>query len=191
MLVGQAQSTDRRDDDAPSATAVVVVAVIRRFVAGDACVAGVVAALVSGVPSTIHALWRGDDLLEASLAAGTLLLPREERRGPLLVAAGAAHAGLSLGWSLVLERLLPARATLRWSAVGGLAIAALDLGVVGRRLPRIRALPLLPQVADHLAFALTVGAVVRRRRAARTRRHRPISAVATGVLAALARGGAR
>ena len=137
---------------------------IKSFVSNDALVAGAVAAVFSGVPSTVHALWRGDDVLEASLAAGTLLLPREERRGRLLLAAGVAHAGLSLGWSSVLARLLPVRATLPWSIVGGLAIAALDLGVVGRRFPRIRALPLAPQVADHLAFALTVAGVLRRRR---------------------------
>ena len=39
----------------------------------------------------------------------------------------------------------------------------IDLGVVGRRLPRIRALPLLPQVADHVAYGAAVGAVLSRR----------------------------
>jgi hypothetical protein len=48
--------------------------------------------------------------------------------------------------------------------LAGLGIAALDLGIVGRRFPRIRALPLLPQVADHLAFALSAAAVLARRR---------------------------
>jgi hypothetical protein len=40
----------------------------------------------------------------------------------------------------------------RTGALAGLAIAALDLGVAGRRFPRIPALPVLPQLADHAAF---------------------------------------
>jgi hypothetical protein len=78
-----------------------------------------------------------------------------------------AHGVLSLGWALVLAASLPPRRTLAWSVAGGFAIAALDLGVVGRRYPRIRALPLAPQVLDHVAFAATVGCVVSRRRARR------------------------
>jgi hypothetical protein len=37
------------------------------------------------------------------------------------------------------------------------AIAALDLGFIGRRLPAIRWLAIAPQVADHLAFGMVVG----------------------------------
>jgi len=131
----------------------------------DAVVAGSVAAVVSGVPSTAHALLAGHNPLEASLAAGTLLLPHEQRRAPLLAAAMLAHGLLSLGWALVLALLLPR--TIGAAALAGLAIAALDLGVVGRRFPRIRALPLLPQVLDHVAYAATVALVLRARRGRR------------------------
>jgi len=137
--------------------------------ADDVLVAGGAAAIVGGAPSTAHAVWRGRNPLEASLAAGTLLLGREERRGRLLLAATVAHAALSFGWALVLAATLPRRRTVVAAALAGLGIAALDLGVVGRRFPRIRALPLLPQVADHVAYATTVGAVLARRRAQRGR----------------------
>ena len=130
----------------------------------DAVVAAALAAVLSGVPSTAHALATGINPLEASLAAGTLLLPREERASRLLPAAIVAHGALSLGWALVLAATLPRRRTVAWSVAGGLAIAALDLGVVGRRYPRIRALALAPQVLDHVAFGATVGCVVKRRR---------------------------
>lgn len=130
----------------------------------DGLVAGLVAGLVSGAPSTLHALATGRDPLEATLAAGTLLLPRERRRVRLLLAAMPVHVGLSLGWALVLARLLPRTRTATAGAVVGLAIAALDLAVGARRFPRIRALPLLPQIADHVAFGATVGAVLARRR---------------------------
>jgi hypothetical protein len=78
-----------------------------------------------------------------------------------------AHALLSLGWACVLAVLLPRRHSVEAATLAGLAIAALDLGAVGRRFPRIRALPLLPQVLDHLAYSVTVAVVLRARRASR------------------------
>ena len=69
--------------------------------------AGLVAAVVSGAPSTAIAFARGEDILEGARAAGTLLLPRETRTLPLLAAAVPVHLALSLGWALVLERVLP------------------------------------------------------------------------------------
>jgi hypothetical protein len=130
----------------------------------DAIVAGALAAILSGVPSTVYALLAGDDPFEPSLAAGTLLLPRESRRGRLLVAAAPPHLVLSFGWAFVLTATLPRRRTTVVAPIAGLGIAALDLGVVGRRFPRIRALPVLPQIADHLAYATVVGVVLEHRR---------------------------
>jgi uncharacterized membrane protein YjjB (DUF3815 family) len=130
----------------------------------DALTAGFVAAILSGLPSTLWSLVAQRDPLEATLAAGSLLLPSERRRGHLVAAAVPVHLSLSLGWALVLARLLPRGRETRTGLVAALAIAAFDLGVIGRRFPRIRALPLLPQIADHLAFGATVGYVLRRRR---------------------------
>jgi len=148
-----------------------------RTLRDDALVAGLAGAALSGVPSTLHALWRRADLLEGALAAGTLLLRHEDRPGRLLVSATVAHVGLSLGWATVLAAALPRRATLRWSLAAGLGIAALDLGLIGRRFERIRALDPVPQVADHLGYAITVGVVLRRRRRRRyaARQARPMS----------------
>jgi hypothetical protein len=130
----------------------------------DALPAGLVAAAVSGLPSTAVALARGDDVLDGARATGALLLPRETRTLPLLAAAVPVHLALSLGWAVVLERALPrGREPLR-GVIGGLAIAALDLGVIGRRLPPIRALPQPRQWADHAAYGLAVGVVLAWRR---------------------------
>ena len=126
--------------------------------------AGLVAAVVSGAPSTAIALARGDDLLDGARAAGALLLPRERRTLPLLAAAVPVHLALSLGWAVVLERAVPRGREVAGCLAGGLAIAALDLGVIGRRLPRIRELPQARQWADHAAYGLVVGAVLARRR---------------------------
>jgi hypothetical protein len=128
-------------------------------------VAGAVAALPSGLPSTLHALLTGRDPLEATAAAGTLLLPREGRTPVLVAAAVPVHLALSLGWGVVLARTLR-RPTVARGVAARLAIAALDLGIVGRRFPRIRALPLLPQLADHAAYGAVAAAVLRRRRPA-------------------------
>jgi hypothetical protein len=123
-----------------------------------------VAAAVGAAPSTLWALVRGRDPLEATIAAGSLLLPAETRRRRLVAAAVPVHLALSLGWAAVLGRVLPRRRTRAAGAAAGVTIAALDLGVVGRRFPRVRALPLLPQLADHVAYGLAVGDVLARRR---------------------------
>ena len=146
-----------------------------RALRDDALVAGLAGAALSGVPSTLHAVWRRADPLEGALAAGTLLLRHEDRPGRLLVSATVAHAGLSLGWATVLAATLPRRATLPWAVAAGLGIAALDLGLIGRRFERIRALDPLPQVADHLAYTMTVAVVLRRRRRYASRQARPMS----------------
>jgi hypothetical protein len=118
--------------------------------------AAALAATLSGVPSTGWAWATGGDVLAAARAAGTVVHPR---RSPGSVVEGAlVHAGLSLGWTLVLAVVLPAGRRTRWGAAAGVLIAGLDLGLVGRRLPAIRALPVLPQLADHVAFGVLVGA---------------------------------
>jgi drug/metabolite transporter superfamily protein YnfA len=108
------------------------------------------AAALSGIPSTLHALATGRDPLEAALAAGAVLLPNEQSRGRLLAAAVPVHLALSLAWTLALDRA--GVRTARAGALAGLAIGALDLGIAARAFPRVRALPLGPQLADHAAF---------------------------------------
>jgi hypothetical protein len=138
-------------------------------VLGDALAAGAAGALLSGVPSTTVALLRRERLLDGATAAGSMLLPRERRTLPLLAAAVPVHLALSLGWAAAMSALLPRRATVPAAVAGGLGIAALDLEVVGRAFPRIRALPQGRQWADHVAYGVAVGVVVRRRRLARAR----------------------
>ena len=93
-----------------------------------------------------------------------MLLPRERRTLPLLAASVPVHLALSLGWAAVLDRVLPRGREPLTGILGGLAIAALDLGVIGRRVPAIRELPQGRQWADHVAYGLAVGAVLARRR---------------------------
>ena len=133
----------------------------------DGLVAAAAAAAFSGIPSTLWTLWRGGDLLASTAAAGTLVVAPSAPRHRQLVAGALAHVVISGWWGLVLARLLPTRRTALVGAGAGLAIAALDLGVIGRRFPAIAALSPGPQVADHTMFGAVVGAVLSRRR----RRH--------------------
>jgi hypothetical protein len=123
--------------------------------------AGLAAAAASGVPSTTWTLLRGGDVLEGGRAAGTLLAPRARSTPALLAAAVPVHLGLSLGWAAVLAALLPRGREPLYGPLAGLAIAALDLQVIGRRFPAIRALPQPPQWADHAAYGLAVGIALR------------------------------
>jgi hypothetical protein len=134
---------------------------------GDALAAGAVATFASGVPSTVWTVVTHGSLLDGALAAGSILLPRERRPAVLLAAAVPVHLALSFGWAAVLTAALPRRRTVPAAVAGALVIAALDLEVIGRRHPRIRALPQPAQWADHVAYGLAVGLVVRRRRARR------------------------
>jgi len=126
-------------------------------IAGRMLRAAVVAGIVSGAPSTLHALATGGDPLAATRAAGTLLPGRRDRPG--VVAGAVAHVALTAGWIGVLALGARGRRLGPWrGALAGAAIAALDLGVIApRRAPAIAALPQGPQWADHLAFGALAG----------------------------------
>jgi hypothetical protein len=116
------------------------------------------AAVLSGLPSTAHALATGRDPLEATYAAGRILLPQETSPQKLLAAALPVHLGLSLFWTVVLDRAGVRGA--RAGAAAGLAIGALDLGVAARRFPSIAALPRAAQLADHVVFGALAGVLL-------------------------------
>ena len=136
----------------------------RRTALSDALRAGLPAALLSGLPSTTYAILKKRDPLEATVAAGSILLPRERRRERLLVAAIPVHLALSAVWTVAIATVLPRRNPLAEGTLAGLVIAALDLGVIGSRFPRIRALETGPQIADHMAFGIIAAAKLARQR---------------------------
>jgi hypothetical protein len=115
----------------------------------------------------VWSLVRGDDVLEGGRAAGAMLLPHERRTAVLLVAATPVHLAISMGWAAVLATALPRGREPAWGIVGGLLIGTLDLALIGRRIPSIRTLPQGRQWADHAAYGLSVGLVLRARRSRR------------------------
>jgi hypothetical protein len=140
--------------------------------ARDIAAAGLAGAAFSAVPSTAYSLFTGDDVLDGGRAAGAMLLPRERGTARLLAAGAVVHLTISLGWAAALTKLLPRGREPVTGVAAGLAIAALDLGVIGRRIPAIRALPQGRQWADHAAYGLVVGVVLRASRSRRGRRRR-------------------
>jgi hypothetical protein len=119
--------------------------------------AALVAGVLSGAPSTLHALATGGDVLAATRAAGTLLPGRRDRPG--VVAGAVAHGVTTVWWVGVLALVHRRQGLGPWrGAVAGAAIAVLDLRVIApRRAPAVAALPQGPQWADHLAFGVLVG----------------------------------
>ena len=82
----------------------IIVGMCRRHVVA----AGVAGAALSGVPSTVLTLVRGEDLLDGARAAGAIVAPRAGARVQL-AAAVPVHLALSFGWAAVLAAMLPPR----------------------------------------------------------------------------------
>lgn len=124
-----------------------------------------VAGLLSAVPSTLDALRRqreppavADYVREATRAAGTLLPPGR----PGFIRGVIVHLAVSVVCGEGLARTLPEHHSVRWGAAAGLAIGLVNVGVIGRQFPAIKALPLLPQLADNAAFGAVFALVVDR-----------------------------
>ena len=125
-----------------------------------------VASVLGGVPSTVIALVRARgnvgrafaDVLASTRAIGVLVPP-----GRPGVARGAvAHGVVSVLMGELLARTLPRRPSPVRAAAAGLLMGVLNVGLIGRRFPSIQALPLLPQLADNVTFAVVLTAVADR-----------------------------
>src|SRR5262249_57819629 len=113
--------------------------------------AGAVAGVLSGAPSTVHAVATGRSPFDALRAAGTLLVPGDRPPAALSAAGALAHGAISLGWGVVLAAVLPRRHSVGWGALAGLALPRPHPRVLPPRRPRLPALPTAPPVPDHLA----------------------------------------
>jgi hypothetical protein len=128
--------------------------------------ATVLATALSGAPSTVHALIKRRSLraavvnvYDATRAVGTLVPPGRAGFGRGM----AVHIVISMLCGEALARTLPRDHPAEWGAAAGLVIGVVNVGVIGRSFPAIRALPLVPQIADNVMFG-TVFAVTLARR---------------------------
>ncbi len=95
---------------------------------------------------------------DATCAVGTLVPPGR----PGLIRGALVHVGISLLCGEGLARTLPERHSVIWGAGAGLAVGGINVGLIGRRFPAIAALPLVPQLADNVAFGAVFAFVVDR-----------------------------
>ena len=109
---------------------------------------------MSGVPSTACALVTGTSVLAAT-CRGHAARPRER---DVWNSRRTSHCRSRGVWC---SRACSTRGHRGVAgACSGRRIAALDLGVIGRRVPAIRALPQGPQWLDHVVFGAAFGAVL-------------------------------
>jgi hypothetical protein len=127
-------------------------------------VATVVAAALSGAPSTAHALATGADPMDSVRAAASLVGAPHRSTATSVALGGLVHVAVSAFWGLVLARLLPPGRRGRFGVAAGVAIYVLDLGILAQARPlrAIRELPQLPQLADHITFGWLLGVVLDR-----------------------------
>ena len=134
----------------------------------DVFYAWLAATVLSGIPSTVYALVTSQDPLEATRAAGAMLLPRETSLLKLVAAAAVIHPVVSLFWAAILAFILPRRYTALWTIIASVGIAMLDLRVIAPRFfPEVAALDFWPQFADHLMWGVCFGATLAIRNARR------------------------
>lgn len=137
-----------------------------RFPVRDLLYAWLVATVFSGLPSTVHALATGADPLEATRAAGAMLVSATAGTPVLIAAAAVVHPLVSLFWTAVFGWLLPRRQVALWAVAGSAAVALLDLRVIAPLLfPSVAALPFWPQFADHLMWGALLGGTLQVQRA--------------------------
>ena len=115
------------------------------------------AAVGSGVPSTVVTIARGGEPLQSTRAAGTLLVGESAPASTRLAAGGVSHVAISIFWGTLAWRSLPDRHTTAWGAVAGSGCRRARPRSRRPRFPAIRRLPRGPQVADHVAFGLIIG----------------------------------
>jgi hypothetical protein len=121
------------------------------------------ATVLSGIPSTAHALATGADPWAATRAAGAMLVGADASFATHLGAAALVHGALSTFWIVVLAVVLPWRRPVLEAVAASAAIGAIDLlAIAPLRFPEVAALPFWPQMADHLAWGACLGLALRR-----------------------------
>jgi hypothetical protein len=140
----------------------------RRRLCGDILAAWLVATLVSGLPSTLHAWLIGADVLQPTRAAAAMLVSRPDGMTGVLAAAALVHAAVSLFWSALVVVALPRRHVVVAALLAAAAIALVDLRLIAPSFfPEVAALPFWPQFADHLMWGLGVACALLWRRTTR------------------------
>ena len=135
---------------------------------GDLLLAGTAATLFSGLPSTLYALVRHEDVSEPMRAAGAMLISSGSSLLALFEAAALVHVCVSFFWAALLVWVLPRRHVVPAAVVAALAIGLVDLRVIAPLMfPEVARLALWPQMADHAMWGVCLGLALAWRRRGR------------------------
>lgn len=138
----------------------------------DIVIAAAWAALLSGIPSTVYAVLADGDPMEATRAAGAMLISYEASDIELFMAAGLVHVAVTLFWAFILATVLPRRHLVWWCVAAAALIAFLDVKLIARAVfPEVYELDFWPQFADHIAWGAAFGVALDWRRRGHSRYH--------------------
>ena len=120
-----------------------------------------IAAFLSGIPSTALAYFTGKDMLEATRAAGEMLVAADSSPLQLAMAATAVHGSLTIFWGSVLTLYVPRKHAISCSCIAMILVGIFNLCVVAPRFfPSVAALQFWPQMMDHANLGLCYGIVL-------------------------------
>jgi hypothetical protein len=120
-----------------------------RFSSRELFLAWLIATVFSGVPSTVHELIAGTDPLEATRAAGAMLVATDSNAGPAHRRGSRRSSPCVVVLDPVFGATLPRSRVMWWAVAGSAAVALLDLRLVVPMLfPSVASLSFWPQFAS-------------------------------------------
>ena len=123
-------------------------------------IAAVIAGLAGALPSTLYSIATGGDWLASINAVAAMVNAEQLAMGWRVSVASAIHLAISLLWATLLVAILPQRRVVLWATAAGVIIAIIDLRALAPFLfPEVAALAFWPQLADHVVWGASVGAV--------------------------------
>jgi hypothetical protein len=112
----------------------------------------------------VYAFLTHRDVLEATRAAGAMLIRPDAPLAALIAAAALVHAVVSFFWASVLRFLLPPCHIAVWAMAWSAGVALLDLRVIAPIFfGSVASLPFWPQFADHLMWGACLGVTLQLR----------------------------
>ena len=123
-------------------------------------IAAMVAGLAGALPSTLYSIATGGDWLASINAVAAMVNAEQLAMAWRVSVATAIHLAISLLWATLLVAILPRRRTLLWASAAGILIAVLDLRILAPMFfPEVASLSFWPQLADHIVWGASMGAV--------------------------------
>ena len=121
-----------------------------------------IAAFLSGIPSTALAYFTGKDMMEATRAAGAMLIAPDSSTSSLVLAATVVHGTLTFFWASILTLFVPREHAVSYSCIVMILVGIVNLCIIAPLFfPSVVALSFWPQMMDHAALGFCFGIVLR------------------------------